>query len=152
MKNFIDSQAQLIIQEGIKNGITQACVDFADKFGKHLCALDDRGRPSRDALTTNQIRNFFSEIKRIQQSKITNQGEQSAFLLIRPKLAYAEARTLERSFKSRIKDFRAVVELAHRAVDIKQTDTNKMEQEFNNFVDFLEANLAYHKSYGGSRV
>jgi len=151
MKQFVDSKAQTTIQNGIKNGITKECVDFADDFGKHLCALDDRGRPSRDALTTNQIRNFFSEVKRIQQNKITNQEEQSAFLLIRPKLAYAEARTSERSHKSRIKDFRKVIELAHQAVDIKQEDPTKMEQEFNNFVDFLEAILAYHKSYGGSR-
>lgn len=118
--------------------LDNAAVDFAQRFGEHLCDLQN-GRLGRMALTTNQIRNFFGEVKRIQAK--TYEKEKSAFLLIRPKLAYAEARALQKSGKSRITDFRQVMERAHAAVN--------NEQQFQNFVDFLEAVLAFHKFYGG---
>lgn len=105
---------------------------------KHICDLQN-GRPGRMALTTSQIRNFFGEVKRIQAKKYDN--DKSAFLLIRPKLAYAEARAIQKGGKSRITDFRQVIERAHGAVS-NQT-------QFQNFVDFLEATLAFHKFYGG---
>jgi len=117
-------------------------IDFAQQFGEHLCDLQDGkyGKtPGFAALTTSQIRNFFGEIKRIQAKTFDKQ--KSAFLLIRPKLAYAEARVLQKNKNSRIKDFRKIMERAHTQV---QSDIH-----FQNFVDFLEATLAYHKFYGG---
>jgi CRISPR type III-A-associated protein Csm2 len=62
-------------------------------------------------------------------------------LLLRPKIAYAEARVLSKTQNSRIQDFRKIMEKAHLAVSD--------EKHFQNFVDFLEATLAYHKFYGG---
>lgn len=117
-------------------------IPFADEFGKHLCDLQ-QDRPGREAMTTSQIRNFFGEVRRI-QAKIQMVGfekSKPAFLLLRPKLAYAEARVKAKLGRSRISDFREVLEKAHHAVD--------NEAHFQNFVDFLEATLAYHKFYGG---
>jgi CRISPR-associated protein Csm2 len=117
-------------------------IQFAQDFGAHLC--DFQGdRIGREALTTSQIRNFFGEVRRI-QSKIQQSGftnNRTAFLLIRPKLAYAEAKVKSKQGKSRIEDFRKVMENAHKAV-VKDSD-------FQRFVDFLEAVLAFHKFYGG---
>lgn len=113
-------------------------IKYAEEFGKHLCDLQG-DRPGRMALTTSQIRNFFGEIKRIQGQGYDK--ERTAFLLIRPKLAYAEARILSKSGKTRMSDFRKVVEMAHNVVSTSS--------HFKNFVDFLEAILAYHKAYGG---
>jgi CRISPR-associated protein Csm2 len=113
-------------------------IDYAEQFGKYLCDLQG-DRPGRMALTTSQIRNFFGEIKRIQGQGYDK--ERTAFLLIRPKLAYAEARILSKSGKTRMSDFRKVVESAHNVVSTAA--------HFKNFVDFLEAILAYHKASGG---
>lgn len=118
-------------------------IQFAQHFGEHLCDLDN-GRPGRQALTSSQIRNFFGEVRRI-QAKVQQSGfekNRTAFLLIRPKLAYAEARVKQKQGKSRIEDFRKVMEEAHMAV--------KDEKDFQRFVDFMEAILAFHKFYGGA--
>jgi CRISPR-associated protein Csm2 len=129
----------------INKGIDDAAINFAEEFGKHLCDLqpgkDGKPRPGDMALTTSQIRNFFGEIKRIQAKGF--EDNRAAFLLIRPKLAYAEARVVakSRSKKARITEFRSIMESGHKMV------TNK--DQFQNFVDFLEATLAYHKFYGG---
>jgi CRISPR-associated protein Csm2 len=122
----------------VSERLDDAAITFAEDFGQHLCDLQ-QGRPGRMALTTSQIRNFFGEVKRIQARGFEKQ--RTSFLLIRPKLAYAEARVLAKNRDSRISDFRKVMELAHGAV--------RTEPQFQNFVDFLEATLAYHKFYGG---
>ena len=125
--------------EWISNGISESAVQFAEKFGQYLCDLQDGKRLGRMAMTTSQIRNVFGEVKRIQAKGY--QKEKSSFLLLRPKIAYAEARVLAKTGKSRITDFRSVLDKAHMAVSD--------EKQFQNFVDFMEAILAYHKAYGG---
>jgi len=132
----------------IKTGITRPCVDFAEKIGEELCDLH-QGRTGRNALTTSQIRNVFGEVRRIQNRVMSGNfdEEKAAFLLLRPKLAYAEARAMARNKQSKIQVFKKVVELAHNEVDVE--DTNNRRQQFQNFVDFMEAILAYHKAYGG---
>lgn len=127
----------------ITNGLTESAVKFAEQFGEHLCDLQNDKRVGRMAMTTSQIRNFFGEIKRIQARMHAKsfQEEKPNFLLLRPKLAYAEARVVSKAGKSRISDFRSVLDKAHLAVS--------QEKDFQNFVDFMEAILAYHKYYGG---
>lgn len=130
----------------ITNGIDSDCIDYAEAMGEHLCSLEN-GRPGRNALTNSQIRNFFGEVKRIQQMIGTDekkwQENQSDFQLLRPKLAYAESRVVKSNRNSTIKDFRTVIEAAHRAVEKDKLN------HFKNFVDFMEAVLAYHKASGG---
>jgi len=123
----------------ITGQLDKPAIEFAEKFGEYLCDLQADKRPGRMALTTSQIRNFFGEIKRIQGRGYDD--ERTAFLLIRPKLAYAEARILAKNNKTRMSDFRSVVEQAHTAVS--------EAKHFKNFVDMLEAILAYHKAFGG---
>lgn len=126
-------------KEWISDGISETTVDYAEKFGKYLCDIQPDNRLGRMAMTTAQIRNVFGEVKRI-QAKGYNE-EKASFLLLRPKIAYAEARVKAKSGRSRIEDFRKVIEMAHLAV--------KEEKHFQNFVDFFEAVLAYHKAAGG---
>lgn len=120
-------------------------IPFAQEFGEYLCDLQ-QGRPGREAMTTSQIRNFFGEVRRI-QAKVQVDGEKgfeknkTAFMLLRPKLAYAQARVVSKLGRSRVTSFREVIDEAHMAV--------KTKEHFQNFVDFLEATLAYHKFYGG---
>ncbi|MBN8685007.1 MAG: type III-A CRISPR-associated protein Csm2 [Chitinophagales bacterium] len=125
-------------KEWIQTGLDESTIEFADNFGKHLCDLQ-QDRPGREAMTTSQIRNYFGEVRRIQAKGYEN--DRPSFLLLRPKLAYAQARVVSKMGKSRISDFKEVMDTAHKAVSSKE--------QFQHFVDFLEATLAYHKFYGG---
>lgn len=116
----------------ITEKINKAGIDFADEFGRYI-ASDGRG------MTTSQIRNFFGEVKRIQLKGYTNLKEQTSFLLLKPKLAYAAKRANKRETTK----FREIMEMAHNSVE----EGNLLH--FQNYVDFLEAILAYHKTYGG---
>ena len=130
-----------------ENCFDEEALKFAEDFGKHLCALNDNGRAGFEALTTSQIRNFFGEVQRI-QAKVAKggfEGNKISFLLLKPKLAYAEARALAKQRHSRLKDFRTIMDLAHSAV----VNSSEPQVAFQRFVDLLEAILAYHKGYGG---
>lgn len=129
----------------ISEGITIDAIRFADKFGEYLCCLTDRGPHKDNAMTKNQIRNFFSEVRLIQRSNLDQKISQ--FLLLLPKLAYAEARVLGKKRDNRIRDFRTIIEKAHKATQIEEEEGRS--DRFQRFVDFLEAILAYHKSHGG---
>ena len=122
----------------IKKGIDRECIDFTEALGKHLCDINEKGFSGPAALTTAQIRNFFGEVKRIQLNGIEKVNNRSAFLLIRPKLAYAEARAKMRNSYSRIQVFKKYVQQAHAEVNTKAED-DELKLRFQNFVDFLES-------------
>lgn len=129
------------------NAFNEQAIKYAEQFGKYLCDLNNQGKPGNAALTTSQIRNYFGEVRGI-QAKILKDGfdkHRISFLLLKPKLAYAEARTLSKQHSTRLTEFRKVMDLAHDAV----IQCNDKEMAFQRFVDFLEAVLAYHKVYGG---
>jgi CRISPR-associated protein Csm2 len=92
-------------------------------------------------VTTSQLRNIFSEVRRVEQ-KLETEDWQTDFLMLRPKIAYSTARVLARTKQSTIKDFREIIELAHAQVQGKK-------ENFDNFVKFFEGIIAYHKVYGG---
>lgn len=120
----------------IKSGITDECILFTEKFGRHL--VDNR-------FTTSQIRNVFGEIKRIEMSGFTNQ--KTDFLLLKPKMAYAAKRAQDKDRQATgASDFEKVMKKAHEAVATDSADASK---RFQNFCDFIEAVLAYHKAAGG---
>lgn len=123
-------------QEWITSGITDDCISFAEEFGSHL---------ARNSFSTSQIRNVFGEIKRIQMSGF---GENKTdFLLLRPKMAYAAKRaTSKERYATGAGDFESVMKKAHLAV---ASGTSDDEKRFENFCDFVEAVLAYHKAAGG---
>lgn len=123
-------------KEWIISGITDPCINFTEKFGKHL----------KDGnFTTSQIRNVFGEIKRIQMSGF--QGHKTDFLLLRPKMAYAAKRATDKDkYATGASDFEKVLKSAHEAV---ASGTPDDEKRFENFCDFVEAVLAYHKAAGG---
>jgi CRISPR-associated protein Csm2 len=112
----------------ITEQISKDGIKFADDFGKVV---------AKKGLTTSQIRNFFGEVKRIQLKGYEN--EQTAFLLLKPKLAYAAKRARGNATDK----FKEVMDQAHDAVEEGNNG------HFINFVNFLEAILAYHKAYGG---
>lgn len=119
-------------KEWIEKKIDEKAILFADQFGDEL---------NRGGFTTSQIRNYFGEVKRIQMKGLKD--NESDFLLLKPKLAYAA----KRASKPGAIAFQKVMNEAHEAVASDKPEANK---RFKNFCDFLEAILAYHKAHGGN--
>lgn len=128
--------------------ITSDCIKFMENFGKYLCALEDRrGRivSGGDGVTTSQIRNIFSEVKRIETKSTSREGfknEKTKILLLRPKIAYSTARAISKRRNSRMSDLREVLEKGLIEV--------KTKNDFQRFTQIFEGIIAYHKVYGGN--
>jgi len=101
-------------------------------------------------LTTSQIRNIFGTVRRIEMnwpvSPKTDQEDrerirkaQRELLLLKPKMAY-QAKRIRR------KGVQMLTDVLSEAIDFVDGD----RERFQNFVDFFEAILAYHKAYGGN--
>jgi len=122
----------------IKGTVTKKTVDFAKEFGTYLGTDVKEGfRTTNAKLTTNQLRKFFGEVKR-QQMEGYNETD---FVLLKPKLAYAVGRT---KGTSKIKDFYEVMCIA--------IDQVTEEKQFKNFIKIFEAVVAYHKAAEENKI
>ena len=136
----------------ISGGINGEIIAYTEDFGKYLCDLQSEGRTGRNALTNSQIRNFFGEVKRLQMSLTGNVTDEkwkdikSAFLLLKPKLAYATGRARTKNRDTVMVDF---MESILKVIDMVEADKPGAVKRFMNFVDFFESILAFHKAYGG---
>ena len=102
-------------------------VKYAEEMGKYMA---DNG------LTNSKIRSIYGEIKRIQMGEF--EKEKSSFYLLKPKVAYA----LGRDDKNQgLKLFKLIFD--HCSVNVIDQKT------YQNFCNFIEAILAYHKAFGG---
>lgn len=104
-------------------GDSQKLVENAEKLGEHLSKR----------LTTSQIRRIFSEVKQM------GEFDKDRLNLLRPKMAYTAGR--HRRAVREIVDLQQVLDEC-----IKRTNS---EKEFENFKNFFEAILAYHRYHGG---
>lgn len=130
----------------IQNEFSDDTIEFADWFGGELT----KGFVDNLKLTTSQIRNVFGEIKRIQM-RVSGDPQKlkenkTDFLLIRPKMAYAAARAGKTNKEHGALKFKEIMTKAHEEVKL---GTENDIKRFQNFCDFIEAILAYHKSHGG---
>ncbi|OYT58597.1 type III-A CRISPR-associated protein Csm2 [Thermoplasmatales archaeon ex4484_30] len=109
----------------ILSGNVEKLVEDAKKFGEYL---------GKNGLTTSQIRNIFSDVKKLDKYDT----DKTNLLLLRPKLAYVAGRHGKRT---------KVIKELHEVIDacIIQVKDN---QSLKNFKDFFEAIIAYHKYYG----
>ena len=121
------NKQDLIPQSEITDKVTDATVKFAQRFGSYLGTDDDirdnrtgRIKSAQNKLTTNQLRKFFGEVKRQQMSGFN----ETDFVLLKPKLAYAVGRAKQKDPK--IKDFYFVISDA--------IDKVRNEQQFKNFI------------------
>lgn len=98
-------------------------VAYAEKLGRHLAA---------NKMTTSQVRNLFSAAKRINYTEKNGAYEKN---LLRAQFAYNAGRFSE------VKDFQKVADKALECI--------KNSEQFNRFINFFEAVVAYHKAAGG---
>ena len=120
------------IQRAIEQGGNEI-VRIAEPIGECL----GRGLRYNDRLTTSQIRNIFTIAKKMQMKGV----DWEKFILLKPKIAYMTKKTGS-NLGARI-----LGDILVEAVDAAYQ--RKGIQHFNNFMDFFEAILAYHVSYGG---
>ena len=104
-----------------------ALVDYAEKAGKFM---------AKKGLTNSKIRSIYGEIKRIQMSEF--EKEKSSFVLLKPKVAYALGRDEKNEGLILFKEI----------FDLSSTNVTD-QKSFQNFCNFMEAILAYHKAFGG---
>lgn len=130
----------------IASEIDEHCIQYMDGLGFHLCDKKNKEDryPGYNAVTTSQMRNIFTEVKRI-EVKISSdkdyKKEKANVLLLRPKIAYNTARVTSKNNHSRMKDLRLVLE--------KGLNEVRNFEQFERFSQFFEGVIAYHKVYGG---
>lgn len=112
-------------------------VKVADKSGLDLKNL---------GLTTNQIRALFGEVRQI-QAQWENDSPRAArrLVLLKPKMAYRARRERGRAVQEMNDILLPALDLV-----IREKDQKKQVANFQRFVEFFEAILAYHKAYGGN--
>ena len=122
----------------ISKGLNTEAIQYSELFGKELSPKGSGG--DKSALTTSQIRNIYGEVQRLKMKGFN----ESSLLLLKPRLAYAT----ERKGTQGSKEFRQVIEKALDEV-LKGNDEIEKKSRFENFANFFEAILAYHRSFGG---
>ncbi len=118
--------AQQFKSKWVTEGLDKEAVAYCEKLGNFLY---------KNRLTTSQIRNVYGELKRIQMKGFDN--EKTAFMLLKPKMAYATARNNNDGQKELNRVFIAAFEYVNN------------KDQYKNLMDLMEAILAYHKAFGG---
>ena len=98
-------------------------------YNEYIECIERYVKKDSKKISSSQLRNIFSRIKKIKEFK--------ELYLIRPKLAYLSGRATEQEMK------RLLFLFDHL---IKEVNDNKKLEEFKNF---FEAIIAYHKYFGG---
>jgi len=124
-------------------------VYWADRLGKQL---KDSG------LSTNQIRALYGEVRQIQAEWTIERRRQQALrrlILLKPKMAYRAGKEKEKGRDGPVSDLVSVLRPAlDLVVEAKPKEQSKdsednQDDNYQRFVEFFEAILAYHKAYGG---
>jgi len=126
------------IKEWLRDGLGKEAIQYAENFGQNLTAPNGE---KKQALSTSQIRNVYGEVKRMQMKGFS----ENDLLLLKPRLAYSAKRAKNRA-ATELKD---VLSAGIDAVVEAETVEEK-QKRFENFANFFEAILAYHKAYGGN--
>ena len=133
MATLSNDQINTIIK---KQEEAKLMVTKAEELGKQL---------QKERLTTNQIRAIFGEVRQIESEwGIARDRAVRKLILLKPKMAYRARKEHSRAVEN-------LVKVLDPALDVVINEKNQSLQDkyFENFVDFFEAILAYHKAYGG---
>lgn len=143
MTTFDNVDGVKAISGWLRTGLNKEAILFAEKFGAWL---------AQNQLTTTQIRNIYGEIKRIQMRDEKDFRDAEA-LLLKPKLAYARARSSGQKSKEALTSLAEIMNAGIDAIFDDRNDINFGRPEkynrFENFALFFEAVIAYHRAQGG---
>jgi CRISPR-associated protein Csm2 len=129
------------IIQGTDVDSTRELVKAAKAWGEYL---------ADQKLTTSQIRTIFGLVRLIELSWPSDVHDperarkaERDLILLKPKLAYQAQRDAEKNKQT--KPVQQLEQLLSPAIDLVQGNRDN----FQRFVDFFEAILAYHKAAGG---
>ncbi len=118
----------------------------ADPTGSELVTFAEQTAVAlvRANLTRSQIRNIFTEVRKIEAMWATDPNTALRRLnLLKPKLDYATVRS------EAVAGLRTVLSEAIEQVEAAAKDSDERDKRFQRFMDLFEAILAYHRSKGG---
>ena len=137
MSSISSSDLKTIITD--RSG-AQTLVQSAESLGGQLKEM---------GLATSQIRALFGEVRQIQAQWGVDEGDnrQKALrrlILLKPKMAY-------RARKENSRAVQELVDVLQPALDevVQEKNLKKQSENFQRFVEFFEAILAYHRAAGG---
>lgn len=131
-------------QVGLPGAAAIKAIIAEDKPEDLVKLAEQVGQRIARQVTTNQIRNVFGTVRRIEMNwREKPQDSYRQTVLLRPKLSYAAARERGQG----IKDLEKVLGPAIEAIGEGTVEQRK--ERFDRFVQFFEAILAYHKAFGG---
>ncbi|WP_288975040.1 type III-A CRISPR-associated protein Csm2 [uncultured Methanosphaera sp.] len=110
--------------------------DYADEDGYAAIIAKELKK-----LNTNQLRKFFGAVRNIEKKNEEWSNIEPELYLLKPKLAISLGRNLIPE------DFFKVMNACLNKIDVGETDDDEKKENFNNFVKFFEAIVAYHKYY-----
>ena len=109
---------------------------------------EDIGKAIARQVTSSQIRNIFGTARQIQMRWRNAADAEAAYrdaVLLRPKLGYFAKRERGRGMADLERILSPALETMSQGKDLAER-----QKRFNHFVDFFEAIVAYHKTYGGN--
>ena len=110
----------------VEKGITKDFIDKVSVFGQEFDS------------SNSQVRNIFSAVKRLQMRKESKELDKEAFLMLRPRLAYAVKRSGGKGNLDLLK------EVLSPAVDaVVSVEGDERDERFERFCHCCEAIVAY---------
>ncbi len=131
-----------VLESIIVGGDAEKLVKTADSLGRRLA------KDLRYPLSSSQIRTFFGTVKRLSMKWTKSASSEEArraysqLVLLKPKLAYQQGRQGRGEKAEALRLLRNTLDPAIELVDGDW-------ERFQNFVNFFEAILAYHRAHGG---
>jgi CRISPR type III-A-associated protein Csm2 len=144
----------------ITNKIEKETVVWAKNFGSFLAIYGGNYKENKQGqvrnetskekeLSTTQLRKFFGQLKRLQaevQVDGNYQKHEVKMLMLAPQLAYAVGRNKKKLGRNIID----TTKIGHFHDEItSMLNSVSEDKHFNNFVNIIEAVVAYHKFEGG---
>ena len=119
------------------------------------CAQDFGESLKQAGLTTSQIRALFGEVRQIQGEWSVKERRDHArrkLILLKPKMAYRAKRERGQAVEMLVKVLTPAVDLVTQAPAKSKaaSSADNQDDNFQRFMDFFEAILAYHKAFGGN--
>ena len=124
-------------------------IEYGIVIGTYFDRKTHKEMPKYSAINTNQIRNVFGAIKRMEMEWTKEKQEEkqdflrikSGLELLKPRLAYA----------ARHDEVKPLKKVLDKALDgVKKSNDGPVA--FENFLRFVESIVAYHKFYGGDKL
>lgn len=137
LKRFLDSFSAEEKKSWVEKELSNEGVIFSEFFGRYA---------KNEGLTTVQIRSIYGEVKRLQMRAEKIADILPNLRMLKPKLAYAAAR----ANKEGTKELKNLLSLMLDSLTVNGISEEELKKRFENFANFFEAILAYHKAYGGN--